>query len=496
MKRFLILVISAVLALIDGVFGQHIIPCRLTVEYQDGTQPLATNVPRFSWNYETGAENVRQTSYRIIVATTEELAWHGTGDLWDSKTVNSDQMLLIPYEGKPLHSRNKAYWRIYTTLTCGDSNTAVTATSAVNKFEISLLSPNDWSAQWIGGNFDNDSLGQKTRIAARYLRKEFSLRGDIREARLYICGLGQYSAFINHTEVAPEEILKPALSDYSKRVYFNAYNVTDLLHKGNNAIGVILAGGRYFTLRYNKSEKEWGGQMHAMHYGSPRMIAQLEVTYTDGTTEHIVSNGSWKITNQGPVRTSNEFDGETYNEKMDLGLWTGTDYDDSKWIQAEAVYPPEGTLTPQPNPNIAVQDTVRPIAMFRKGKAWILDMGQNMVGYLNMELNASRLQNGDTLTLRFAELLKPDSNLYVDNLRSAEATDRYIVSSVETRHGTSLQWHPTFTYHGFRYVEISGLREEPKLENFQGLVFYDKMTAIGRFGTSNEILNAVHRNAY
>ena len=507
--------------LIGGIFAQNIpiLLNNLSVEYQDGSQPLATNVPRFSWRYESGDSNVRQTSYRIIVASTRENAENNTGDLWDSKTVASNRMLLIPYEGKPLHSRDKVYWKVITSIThhvitevthttysrVNEYKSLDTVTrvsfieSKINTFEISLLDSTDWQAEWIGGDFYGDILQGHSRIPARYLRKEFSLRNNIREARLYISGLGQYSAYLNGQEVAPEEILKPALSDYNKRVYFNAYDVTDMLKKGNNAVGVTLAGGRYYTVRYNENNKEefeWGGLKHAMHYGTPRLLLQLEVTYTDGSKELIVSDKSWKITDRGPIRKSNEFDGETYDEHYLLGSWTITGYNDKSWYPAKVVEAPKGKIIPQPNPNIKVQDTLRPVAMFQKNEKWYLDLGQNMVGYLNMELNMSRFQDGDTITLRFAELLKPDSSLYVDNLRSAEATDRYIVSSVETRHGTSLQWHPMFTYHGFRYVEISGLREEPKITDFQGFVFYDEMATTGEFEASSEIINAVYRNAY
>jgi alpha-L-rhamnosidase len=522
MKKTIALVVMLAVMAVGSIHGQVAI-VHPTVEYQDGSQPLATNVPRFSWRYETDDSinrwviptNVKQTSYRIIVASTRENAEKNIGDLWDTKTIASDRILLIPYEGKPLHSRDKAYWKVITSTTrrevtsvkhyrdsefINESLDTVTLVrfieSSVNSFEISLLDITDWKAKWIGGDFYNDDIHGKTRIASRYLRKEFSLTKNIREARLYVSGLGQYSAYLNGKEVAPEEILKPALSDYTKRVYFNAYDVTDFLKKGSNAVGVTLAGGRYTTIRYDEKEMEYGGLTHAKHFGTPRLLLQLEVTYTDGSKELIVSDKSWKITDCGPIRKSNEFDGETYDERYNLGAWTLSGYNDKSWYPARVVDAPGGKVVPQPNPNIKVQDTLRPVAMFRKGDAWILDMGQNMVGYLNMELNASCVQNGDTITLRFAELLKPDSTLYVDNLRSAEATDRYIVSSVETRRAASLQWHPMFTYHGFRYVEITGLREEPKLKDFQGLVFYDEMATTGSFECSNEIMNAVYRNAY
>ncbi len=500
-----------------------------TVEYQNGSQLLATNVPRFSWQYETNnsnegqaiAINVKQTSYRIIVASTRENAKKNIGDLWDSKTVASNRMLLIPYEGKTLPSRDKAYWKVIASTTRYEI-TEVTHTtysrvneyksldtvtrvrfieSDINSFEISLLDSTDWHAKWIGGDFYNDDIHGKTRIASRYLRKEFSISKNIRDARLYVCGLGQYSAYINGAEVAPEEILKPALSDYNKRVYFNAYDVTDMLKKGNNAVGVTLAGGRYTTVRYNEKNEEdfeWGGLTHAIHYGTPQLLLQLEVTYTDGNKELIVSDKSWKITDCGPIQKSNEFDGETYDERYTLGTWTSAGYNDKSWYPAKVVEAPRGKIVPQPNPNIKVQDTLRPVSMFQKNGKWYLDMGQNMVGYLQLQMRGQ--QSGDTITLRFAELLKPDSSLYVDNLRSAEATDRYIFNEKRTaplsRSDGGVQWHPMFTYHGFRYVEITGLRGEPKLEDFQGLVFYDEMATTGTFECSNEIMNAVYRNAY
>ncbi|MBO4488112.1 MAG: family 78 glycoside hydrolase catalytic domain [Bacteroidales bacterium] len=505
MRHIAFVIVFINLLVVGTIQAQPVQILQPTVEFQDGSQPLATSQPRFSWKYDAAPQlqNVRQTSYQIIVASTEENAHHNNGDLWDSKTIFSDRMLLIPYEGKLLHSRDHAYWKVIATLTYDNATEKQLKTqveSAINYFEISLLDADDWYAQWIGFNFQDDSLVQKTRLAARYLRKEFPLRDEIREARLYISGLGQYSAYLNGKEVAPEEILKPALSDYHKRVYFNAYDVTPLLQKGDNAIGVMLAGGRYMTIRYDANETDWGGLSHAIHYGTPRLILQLEVTYQDGTSERIVSNESWSITNLGPIRTANEFDGETYDERMDLGPWTTAGYSDYRWQRASSAYPPEGKMMPQPNPNICVQDTVTPRALFRKGDSWILDMGQNMVGYL--EMSAVGLREGDTVTLRFAETLNPDSSLFTDNLRTAEATDRLIGgpsdahSKMERYKDAVITWHPTFVYHGFRYVEITGLRTEPRLRDFRGLVFYDQMATTGTFETSDEILNAVHRNAY
>ena len=490
MKRLAFLLFVTIIFVFPNINGQVVFHS-VTVEHQNGEQPLATDHPRFSWNFSSEEENVQQISYRIIVASSEENARKSLGDLWDSKTVQSSQMLNIMYQGAPLHSRDVAYWKVCASLSLKNGKT-VSVESDVKSFEISLLKEEDWSAMWLGRPFNDDSLVKKTRIAARYLRKEFLLRDEVSKARLYICGLGQYCAYLNGREVAPEELFKPALSNYLKRVYFNTYDVTDMLKKGDNAMGVVLGGGRYFTMRFNEGEIEWGGQSHILNYGTPRLFLQLEITYPDGSTERIISGANWRMMKEGPIRTTNEFDGETYDERLSLGNWTEAGYDDSQWPWAWAVYPPEGSLVPQPNPNIRVQDTLNPVALFQKGNAWILDMGQNMVGYL--ELQMRQLQLGDTVTMRFAETLNPDSSLFVENLRDAEVTDRYIANPAVS--GQVVKWHPTFVYHGFRYVEITGLRDKPKTSDFKGLVFYDEMKTTGEFETSDRMINAVYHNAF
>ena len=403
-------------------------------------------------------------------------------------------MLYIPYAGKELKSRDKAFWKVITTVTAKGGKKAKLE-SEVKSFEISLLNQEDWQARWIGHEFEDDVLVGKTRLAARYLRKEFALRDEVKDARLYVSGMGVYSAFLNGNEVAPEELLKPTLSWYSKRVYFNTYEVTEMLNSGDNAIGIILEGGRYTSIRYNAANPNWDGTEHVFGFGTPRLLLQLEVTYKDGQKETIVSDETWKITNRGPIRTANEWDGETYDENFDLGDWNTAGYDASSWLQAELVETPEGELSAQPNPNITVMEKLKPISLFQKGDKWYLDMGQNMVGFIDMKARGQ--QPGDVITLRLAELLTPDSLLYPANLRSSENIDRYICG-VQTLRATSLpiSWHPMFVYHGFRYVEITGLRETPNLDDFEGWVIYDEMPVTGSFETSNEIINAVYHNAY
>ena len=495
MKRITILLL-ALISLISCNDTLNIAIINPNVEQQFHEQALATAQPRFSWNYETTENEVVQQNYRIIVATTAENAQNSVGDLWDSGVIPSNQMLYIPYAGKELKSRDKAYWKVITTIAAKGKKAKVE--SEVKSFEISLLNQEDWQAKWIGHEFEDDVLVGKTRLAARYLRKDFTLKNDIKEARLYVSGMGVYSAYLNGSEIAPDELLKPTLSWYSKRVYFNTYDVTEMLNSGDNAIGVILEGGRYTSIRYNEANPNWDGTNHVFGFGTPRLLLQLEVTYKGGQKETIVSDETWKITNRGPIRTANEWDGETYDENFDLGDWNTAGYDASSWLQAELVEAPEGQLSAQPNPNITVMEKLKPISLFQKGDKWYLDMGQNMVGFIDMKARGQ--QPGDIITLRFAELLTPDSLLYTANLRSSENTDHYMVASSTIKQfnnqQSTIHWHPMFVYHGFRYVEISGLRETPNLDDFEGWVIYDEMPVTGSFETSNEIINAVYHNAY
>ena len=529
MKRLVPILFTLILA----ACGSKVEITNLTVEMQDGSMPLATATPRFSWNYEATVDNVMQTSYHVIVSSSEDKARCGEGDLWDSQSVDTSQMLYIPYAGKTLKSRDRCWWRVYTTVTYGNGKSKKLK-SPVQHFELSLLERSDWTAHWIGRDYADDKIEDHTEVAARYLRTEFPLdKKFIDRARLYISGLGVYSAYINGREVAPDELLKPALSDYTRRVYFNAYDVTDMLnHSVHNAVGVILAPGRFTTVRHDTNYLEWCGINHAAHYGRPQLLMQLEVFYKDGTSDTFTScKGGWKITNRGPIRKSNEFDGETYDARLDLGDWTMPHYDDSDWddvtvdydrhnmnledrfnprwkrrddrYDASMPFPDSAEiaaqrlgyeLTPQPNPNIRVMERLKPKAIFRKGDKWILDMGQNMVGTLELKIENLKLKNGDTITLRYAELLTADSTLYTDNLRSAECTDRYIAADNSQFSILNFQ----FVYHGFRYVEISGLPEgsKPVLSDFTGLVLYDQMASTSTFETDNDVINAVHRNAF
>lgn len=445
------------------------------------TRPFGIDaeIPRLSWKLTSDQKDVMQTAYHILVASSPELLNRNEGDLWDSGKVNSDASHLVTYGGKPMKSNLRCYWKVKSYTTKGE-----TIWSEPAQWTMGLLGEMHWKGQWIGMDrlapWDNDT--QWSRLSARYLRTEFNLGKEVKQATVHISGLGMYELFINGNRVG-DQVLAPAPTDYRKTVLYNSFDVTPLL-TSENAIGVTLGTGRYFTMRQNFKPYK------IPTFGYPKLRLNLIVEYTDGATETIVSNANWKLTADGPIRSNNEYDGEEYDARKELGEWTKTGYDDSTWKPAQRVAIPDGTLRAAMSPNMQIVDTVKPVTLNKVGNKYILDMGQNMAGWIRMKIKGNA--GGDSLRLRFAEKLKEDGELFVRNLRDARVTDIYVVSGKEQK---DAEWAPRFVYHGFRYVEINGY-PNPKLSDFIGEVVSDEMEVTGSFESSNAMLNRIYRNAY
>lgn len=479
---------TVLLLLIALIFGWTGCTSDSTVEVKNlrlemKENPLGINVtqPRFSWQIASGQPSLVQVSYQIQVAATPEQLQSGDGLLWDSGVVRSDESVLVPYAGKALESGKPYYWRVKL-----GTNQGETPWSEAGSWSMALLDNSEWKATWIGEDTlsnPGEEIGvaggnNKTRLAARYLRKEFTADKAVKRAVLYISGLGAYEAYLNGKKVS-EDVFAPMPSMYFKRIYYNVYDVTDLLAPDRNTLGVILGNGRYFSMR-NPGMKT---------FGLPRLLAQLQIEYEDGSQSAVVSDASWKVTSKGPIVANNEFDGEEYDARLEMAGWNANGYDDSAWKASDVMDAPKGKLTAQQNPNIRVQETLKPIAIVeRPGGKYILDMGQNMVGWLSIDLKGKK---GQQISMKFAELLQKDGSLYMDNLRKALVTDIYTPAN-----DGSFNWQPRFVYHGFRFVEISGLDYKPELSAFTGHVIYDQMETTGRFETSHPLVNKVHQNAY
>lgn len=442
--------------------------------------PMSVDVPnpRLGWRIISSKNNVRQTSYHIIVSSSSDALSRNEGDLWDV-TVNSDQSQWVRYGGKELRSNTRCFWKVKINTTQGESDW-----SAVAMWNVGLLTESDWRGNWIGLDHAMpwDVETEHSRLSARYLRTEFKCDKQVKRATLYICGLGMYEAFINGRRIGTQ-VLAPAPTDYRKTVLYNAFDVTSLL-AANNAIGVVLGNGRYYTMQQNKKPYK------ITNFGYPKLRLNLIVDYQNGTSKLVTSDENWKITADGPIRSNNEYDGELYDARKELKPWTVIGYDDTSWQKAERVAMPQGVLRGAMSENMAVVDTLYPASIIKKGNHYIIDMQQNFAGWLKMKVHGGNA--GDTIRLRYAETLTKDGELYRDNLRHADATDYYILRGDEN----GREWSPCFVYHGFRYAEVTGL-ENAKKDDFIGEVISDKMDKTGKFlfVSPDPILADVYHNA-
>jgi len=311
-----------------------------------------------------------------------------------------------------------------------------------------------------------------------YLRKCFSVDKPVKNATVYVSALGLYELHINGERIG-QDYFTPGWTDYHTRVYYQSYDVTDMIKDGGNAIGAILADGWYAGyIGFGRRRENYGSQ--------PRLFVQLEVEYTDGGREKIVTDKSWKAS-YGPLLEADFLMGETYDACKDMPGWNTFGFDDSGWDKAEVTNKIKGKLQSYPNVTVQKMLEVNPkkIAEPKPG-VYVFDMGQNFAGWVRLKATG---EAGTKIVLRFAEMLNPDGTIYTENLRAARCTDTYILK------GTGLEiWEPRFTFHGFRYVELTGYPGEPAPETITGIVVYSAMPPAGSFECSIPMVNQLYSN--
>jgi alpha-L-rhamnosidase len=436
--------------------------------------------PRLSWQIQSNGNDVKQTAYQILVSSTLENLNASKADLWDSGKVTSNESVNIIYNGKPLENRQNAFWKVIVWTNKGEIQSAENA-----HFSIGILTYSDWkSTRWIGYEklAKDDSISQYSRLSARYLRKEITLKKQVKSAKVYIMGMGLYELYINGNKIG-DQVLAPIPTDYTKNVKYNVFDVTSQLKEGKNMLGTILGNGRFFAMRQDYKPYK------IKSFGFPKMALQLFVEYTDGSNEVIRTDDTWKLTTDGPILSNNEYDGEEYDARKEMKGWNTTNFDDKSWVNARYVQEPGGFFEAQMTPNMKIMGEVKPISIKATTKGtYILDMGQNMVGWLQLKVKG---KSGDQVMMKFAESLQKDGSLYIANLRDAKTTDIYTLKG----EGEEI-WEPRFIFHGFRFVEISGFPTKPTLDNFVGKVVYDDIKTTGTFESSDATMNQIFKNAY
>ncbi|MHB0753742.1 alpha-L-rhamnosidase [Polaribacter sp. M15] len=437
------------------------------------------SIPTFSWKLPVSENNKSQSAYQIVVASNPDLL-PDNADLWNSKKQETDQSVWIKYQGKTLASRQKAYWQVK----YWNQDNDVSKWSDINHFELGLLDNSDWKAKWVGLNTAKDSIRGRENVLIhkpQYLRKGFELSNDVASARLYITAKGVFDVSINGENVS-DDAMSPGFTTYDKRIETLTYDVSNLITSGQNTIGVELASG-WYSGRLLWNATPWDNSV------SPKVLCQLELTMKDGTKEIIISDETWKGITNGPLQFAEIYDGEIYNANLAMPSWTTTNFDDKNWTDVE-VESLDNKVKLEPKRHTAVKAKIEltPKEIKEKDGAIIFDLNQNMVGVPKVSVP---MKKGDTLRIRFAEMLSPDGTFYTKNYRSAGSTDYYIA-----KENGIINYTPKFTFHGFRFVELSGFdtSKEPTKDWVTGIVLFSDFDDNGTFETSHKKLNQLQSN--
>ncbi|AWB65559.1 rhamnosidase [Saccharobesus litoralis] len=436
--------------------------------------------PRFSWRLMQGLNSFKQTAYQIQVASDAQFK---SPIIWDSGQVESSANSWIKYQGQPLQSRQTVFWRVKVW------NEAKQASkwSSAQSLEMGLLANKDWTAKWIG-HTDTElakSPSQALIATPQYLRTEFALDKSVKTARLYISAKGLFKAYINGQQVAPQDVMTPGWTPYQKRIETLTYDVTDLLAQGQNALAATLAGGWYSGRIFDLKDQD--------HTQPPRLIAQLEVTYQDGSIKTIATDETWLASQQGPIRFASIYDGEKYDQAKEIPGWNAVNKNislqSSKWTQVTTEnLDADVALSPKRHAPIRVIESL-PVQQIVKAdtNSVVFDFGQNMVGVPKVSIP---MLAGQTAKIRFAEALHK-GEFYTDNYRSAHSTNYFTADKTGVIH-----YQPSFTYHGYRYVEISGFdpKQTPSKDWVTAIVQHSDMALANNFTSSHSKLNQLLSN--
>jgi alpha-L-rhamnosidase len=441
---------------------------RLRFGHLEEALGIGTPQPRVSWLVETSQAGWSQSGYALEAQTSSGELFGETG------RVASSESVLIAWPFAPLASRQRVLVRVRV----WDGDGQASPWSQLVPVEAGLLEPGDWMGQFIRPDWEDDPA---TFNPGPLLRTEFTLRAQLRQARLYITALGVYEASLNGIAVG-DHVMAPGWTSYHHRLVYQTFDVTGLLHEGTNALGAMLGDGWF------RGRLGFGGGRPAIYGDRIALLAQLEVEYVDGSTERITTDESWRA-RQGPILMNDIYDGEEYDARLEAPGWTEATYDDGDWVGVKAVEWNFDTLAAPVGPPVRRIELIEPKAIFQSPSGrTLIDFGQNLVGWLRITVSGPA---GQTVTLRHAEVLE-EGELSLRPLRHARATDRYILRGTDS--GAQEIWEPRFTFHGFRYAEVEGWPGELKSENITAVVCHSDMERTGWFGCSNELINRLHEN--
>ena len=435
------------------------------IDHLSDTLGIGTTRPRLSWQAVTSAQNWHQVAYAVQALRPDGSVYGETG--W----VESSDSVLMPWPFAPLESRMQLSVRIRVRGSDGQESDW----SAPLSLEAGLLHVEDWLAGFVTPDWDEDSSSPQP---APLLRRSFSVRGNLGHARLYMSSLGVFEGQINGHCIS-DTVLNPGWTSYHHRLRYCSFDVTELLQEGENVLAAMLGDGWF------RGRLGFAGGRRNIYGDRLALLAQLELHYTDGSIEHVLTDQEWRATT-GPILMSDIYDGERYDARLERDGWAAPGYDASDWQGVRQLDYNLATLVAPLGPPVRRIELlpVREIITTPSGRT-IVDFGQNLVGWLRLSVSG---QAGQTITLRHAEVLEHDE-LGTRPLRQAEATDSYTLrgNGIET-------WEPRFTFHGFRYVEVSGWPAELHLTDLWAVVVHSDMQRRGWFECSDALLNRLHEN--
>ena len=428
------------------------------------TNPIGLDVqqPRFSWQLVSDKRNIAQTAYEIIVSADK-------GPLWKSGKVASNQSVQVSYAGTALQSGKKYTWE----LRVWDNNGKQSPWSEPAFFQTALLDTADWKAKWIEAGFAEDA----TRPAILF-RNQFSINKKITSATLYITAHGMYEVQLNGNKVG-DAYLTPGWTSYNKRLQYQVYDVTNMLSNGNNAIGATVGNGWYRGyLAWEDNKNIYGSKLG--------LLAQLNITYSNGTSETIVTDEKWK-SSTGAIKSVEIYHGETYDAREEKKGWSRAGFNDAGWKGVNLPTVAFNNLVATENEPVKKHETFKAIKLFTTPAGdKVLDFGQNLVGWVVVNVSGNA---GDKIVIKHAEVLDKAGNFYTENLRAAKATATYILKG-----GAPESFEPHFTFYGFRYIKIENYPGEIKPENFTAVALYSDMKPTGTFTSSNALINQLQHN--
>lgn len=484
LSLFLLIVLPSIINF-QTVFSQTTTTINLRVEHLE--DPLGIDIPNpcFSWNLDSEQRGTFQSAYQIqLVDAVENFTEPNTDKMWDTGKVTSPESINVIYAGKYLEPFRSYYWRARTWNEKGEAGNW----SKIAKFHVGPMDNNDWNAQWIGAS--------NASISSPLFRREFQLTKPVKEAFVYIIGLGYYELYLNGEKVG-DHVLDPGTTNYNKRVLYETYDVTDYFKSGNNAIGVWLGNG-WFKHFSSNLFPEGRPRPYSEHL---QLLFQLHIKHFDGSITKIGSDENWK-TSDSPIVENSIYDGEIYDARKEIPGWNRANFDDSNWKNAVKLNTPnERIIDSQLTEPMRVVKTIRPVRMWEPIEGiYVYDFGQNITGWPRLRVSGGE---GGKVVLRTSPetvhsiaLMKESSLIgLIDTIdvapnRSAKARNIYVLKG----DNNGEEYEPRFTYQGFRYVQIEGYPGKPDFTSLDARVVHSDVSQTGEFASSNELINQIHQN--